>query len=220
MVWCEELPAPLLLPLEGRDGLCWGPAHTCVAAFAAAGGGRVRNVVFAILPLCGGLSFRNVLNMPPLFLSGLGVLSRGRPATGGTKLVEELLFCRLLVRGTSPELFLLTYDGRGGGVGRICVIGCGRGMSAYVAWGTVSLPSQEVEEVRLSGAGCCVDASDSLLLEGALPFAFASSSASSRLFLRASSKSTRSLHWSSIARKESHKAFSVSLRGDQLEGIL
>lgn len=150
--------------------------------------------MLAILPLDGGLSFRRVLNMPPFFLSGLGVLSRWGRVTGGAKLVEELLFCGLLTRVTSLELFLLTYDGRGGGVGRICVIGCGRGISAYVAWGTVSLPSHEAEELRLSDAGCCIDASDSLLLEGPLPFAFASSSASNRLFLRASSKSTRSLH--------------------------
>lgn len=62
------------LPLDGIDGLCCGPAHTCVAAFAAAGGGRVRRVVLAIFPPEAALSFRKVFSIPPAFFSGLGVL--------------------------------------------------------------------------------------------------------------------------------------------------
>jgi hypothetical protein len=98
--WCCST-----FPILGR---C--PAHTCDAAEAAAVGALPRNVVAILLEdeeLFRSLpSFRNVLNIPPLF-SGLGVLDPLRGCSpGGTKF-EAALPCRLLFLGvSSPDFFL------------------------------------------------------------------------------------------------------------------
>jgi hypothetical protein len=82
-------------------------------------------------------------------------------------------------------------------------------MSEYVACGTVSPPSQ----VGRSAVGFGVLAGESLRsLEGpSAAAAFDSSAASSLLFFKVCSKSTRSLHCNSILRRESCNAFSVSV---------
>ena len=101
---------------DGRGG----PAHTCVAAFAAAGGGRVR-IVVAIFPEP-GRSFwpgRKVFNIPPVFFSGLGVLARSLPDGGGGVRAGDANGCRLFVRSISKlDLSVPPYDGLGGGAGR------------------------------------------------------------------------------------------------------
>ncbi len=110
-------------------GRC-GAVHTCEAAFAAAGGGRVRSVVgiFAV-DLSFGVFERSVFSMPPCFFSGLGVLERVRLDVGGAR-YGDVASCKLVVRDDSSlELFLLVYDGRGGGAGRCCGVGDGRGRS-------------------------------------------------------------------------------------------
>lgn len=98
---CSALP---------RLGRC--PDQTCVAAEAAAVGAFPRKVE-AIFPedeepLRSLPSFRNVLNIPPLF-SGLGVLDPLRGCSAGGCRLEEELFCRLFALGiSSPELFFPT----------------------------------------------------------------------------------------------------------------
>lgn len=114
-------------------GLGGGGAHTWVAAFAAAGGGRVLSVV-AIFPdaFCSFGPDRSVFNMPVDVFSGLGVLVRGLAAFafGGVSLGDVgdcWLFDRVI---SSPELFVLIIEGRGGGAGRRTGVGEGRGISA------------------------------------------------------------------------------------------
>lgn len=122
------LGCAILLPL----GRCCCPIQLCVAAFAAAGGGRVRSVV-AIFPdeLVRSFGFDlSVFSIPPDFFSGLGVLALGCPFDGGARF-GEVLDCRLIVLGASvSELRLLTYDGRGGCAGRRSGVAVGRGISA------------------------------------------------------------------------------------------
>ena len=100
-----------------------GTPHTCVAAFAAAGGARVR-IVVGILP-DPGLSFcvgRRVFNIPPVFFSGLGVLARSFVGTGVS--AGEITGCKLLVRSMSKlDLSGATYDGLGGGAGLLSGVG-------------------------------------------------------------------------------------------------
>jgi hypothetical protein len=110
-----DVPSALLVrisPLEPDGG-----AHTCVAAFAAAGGGRGRSVV-AIFPVFAfGAFVRSVFSMPPSFFSGLGVLARVRLGGGGARRVAS-----------SPELLVERYAGRG--TGFRSGPGDGRGRSA------------------------------------------------------------------------------------------
>ena len=70
----------LISTLEfGRTG-----CHDIVAAFAAAGGGRLRMVVAILPPAFGSFGFeRKVLSIPPCFFSGLGVRSRSVLPSGG-----------------------------------------------------------------------------------------------------------------------------------------
>ena len=123
------------LLLEDRTSaveLGLGGTHDNVAALEAAGGGRLRSVV-AILPepaLCSFGFDLSVFNIPPLFFSGLGVLARGEPGSGGARF-DESVDCKLFDRvASSPKLLALLYEGRGGGAGRLSGGGVGRGISA------------------------------------------------------------------------------------------
>lgn len=88
IILAERASAPRL----GREG----PAHTCVAALAAAGGARLRNVV-GIFALSLGGPERSVFSIPPFF-SGLGVRERVRLPLGGASVGGEVALCRLVVR--------------------------------------------------------------------------------------------------------------------------
>ena len=86
-------------------GRC-GAAHDSVAAFDAAGGGRVRKV-FGIFDEVFSLGFdRGVFNMPPFFFSGLGVLARSLDPEGGARFGDVAL-CILFALGTSSRELLL-----------------------------------------------------------------------------------------------------------------
>ena len=110
------------------------PAHDCVAALLAAVGALVR-IVVAILLDDDERSFgfaRSVLNIPPGFFSGLGVLAVGCSVDGVW--LGDAMGCALGVLDdlatSRSELSLVKYEGRFGGAGRRSETGAGRGSSA------------------------------------------------------------------------------------------
>jgi hypothetical protein len=142
----------------------------------------------------------NVLSILPFF-SGEGVRDFLSSDTSTDKLEAFIVCVRLLIRFEMlPELFRGVIEGR---------VGSGGGLerSVYPIGGIVPPPSQSADApISLCECGGGVGTGPSEA-DGRLSFD------SSRLFFNTSSRSTRSLHWSSSCRRDSMRAFSVSDAG-------